>query len=64
MTIVVQVSEFRNNMAMYLGKLDAGHKIKLKKGSLLKGTIVPSAKVTESKNMATNILSDIDKVRS
>ncbi|EKD43196.1 MAG: hypothetical protein ACD_72C00412G0003 [uncultured bacterium] len=63
MTITVQVSDFRKNMAMYLGKLEAGHKIKLKKGNVYQGTIMPSANETKINNMAANVLKDIDRVR-
>jgi hypothetical protein len=63
MTITVQVSDFRNNMAMYLGKLDAGHEIKLMKGKISKGKIIPDIKNKKTINMAANILSDMDKVR-
>jgi hypothetical protein len=63
MTITVQVSDFRNNMAMYLGKLEEGNKIKLKKGNLYKGTIIPNKQIIKTKNMAANILKDIGRVR-
>lgn len=63
MTITVQVSDFRKNMAMYLGKLKSGHKIKLKKGNIYQGTIIPSTNETKINNMAANVLKDIDRVR-
>jgi len=63
MTIIVQVSDFRKNMAMYLGKLEAGHKIKLKKGKIHQGTIIPGASKIKDKNMAVNVLADMNKVR-
>jgi len=65
MTITVQVSDFRNNMAMYLGKLKDGYEIDLKKGSAFEGRLVkhPKTAIKEEDKKITKFLTDVQKFR-
>jgi len=62
MAIVVQVSEFRKNLAMYLGKIDEGYEIDLKKGNKYEAKIVGHPKRKKLVNMAKNILESVKKL--
>lgn len=64
MTITVQVSDFRNNMAGYLAKLDEGWVLELKKGDKYVAKIVDHPKTKNNPvNMVDNILVGAEVVR-
>jgi len=64
MTITVQVSDFRKNMAMYLGKLDAGDVVDIKKGDkyLAKLSKHPKAKKVKAVGNIDKFMTDLEKI--
>ena len=60
MTIIVQVSDFRKNMAMYLGKLRQGHEIELKRGVYYEAKLIRHPKQKETKNKIGKFLKELE----
>ncbi|MFZ2152810.1 MAG: hypothetical protein WAV41_02000 [Microgenomates group bacterium] len=65
MTITVQVSDFRKNMAMFLGKLKMGHTIDIKKGSkyLARFSQHPKSLTKKSANGVADFLADVKLIK-
>ncbi|MBI2465234.1 hypothetical protein HYV64_03765 [Candidatus Shapirobacteria bacterium] len=66
MTITVQISDFRNNMAMYLAKLKVGQIIDIKKGGkyLAKLSKHPKAVETREYKDADEFMAKLKKIWS
>ena len=63
MTITVQVSDFRNNMAGYLAKLDEGWVLELKKGDKYVAKIVDHPKTKKETNRVEQFLKEVEEIR-
>lgn len=59
----MQVSDFRKNMAMFLGKLDEGYEIDLKRGKEYEAKLIAHPKKKRIANNIDVFLRDIEKLR-